>query len=398
MTVVTSPKPSAPDKATRKKKASMRLPAVSFATKKYSRKSRIALLLPAHNEELILETTIRSAIAAGQAKKHIYVVNDNSSDNTRAIATRILGKANVLNVKRSGKALAVKKAILKFEIEQRYTWLHIADADSIFSQNYFRHFKKKLNAKEYAVAIGFVQSLRGNWISSYRALSYTYGQQVDRRIQAYFGMVTVFPGPVTCLRTDIISKLDFDVPSLTEDFDITLQVHRYDLGKIVYIPQAVNYTQDPQSFSDFWKQNLRWRRGYFQGVKKYRLGLGGQRIDISIGLQLLHTFLLLMQLFVITPLILIVSHSNWQLIAAIIAADYIINSVIALIMSVLAKRWNLIGVMPYFYFLCMVEISAHLIAFWEIMVLDRFQTSVVGWSTAGRRYKLSSQALLDTAK
>jgi len=86
---------------------------------------KLALLLPAHNEELIIATTIRSAIAAGQLIKDIYVVNDNSSDKTRTIATNLLGKAHVLNVRRSGKALAVKKAVIKFKLESRYTWLHI---------------------------------------------------------------------------------------------------------------------------------------------------------------------------------------------------------------------------------------------------------------------------------
>lgn len=358
---------------------------------------QLALLLPAHNEELIIEATIRSAIAAGQAIEDIYVVNDNSSDNTKAIATRLLGKANVLNVKRSGKALAVKKAIDKFELETRYTWLHIADADSIFSQDYFRHYCSKLDPEKYAVAVGFVQSLRGNWISTYRALTYTYSQQVTRRIQARLGMISVFPGPITCFRTDIISKLDFGVNSLTEDFDITLQVHRKKLGKILFIPQAVNYTQDPQTLTDFCKQNMRWQRGFFQGVKKYKIGMRGQLIDVSLGFQMFQTILFLLQLLVLLPFILITTH-NWMIIPAIIAADIIVNGMIALFSSVAAKRWMLIGALPYFYFLRWLEIGIYLIAFVEVILLGRFQTEILGWSTAGRRYELSKQALLDVAK
>jgi cellulose synthase/poly-beta-1,6-N-acetylglucosamine synthase-like glycosyltransferase len=362
------------------------------------RRSKMALLLPAHNEELIIEATIRSAIIAGQAKKDIYVVNDNSSDSTRAIATRVLGKANVLNVKRSGKALAVRKAITKFQIESRYEWIHIADADSIFSKDYFRIYKSKLDPRKYAVAIGFVQSLKGNWISSYRALSYTYGQNIDRRIQASLKMITVFPGPVTCLRTDIISKLHFDGPSLTEDFDITLQVHRKGLGDIIYIPKAVNYTQDPQTLSDFCKQNMRWMRGYFQGVKKYKLGLGRQRIDISIGFQMLQTLLFLLQVVVLIPYILVITHGNWLVIFSMILVDFVLNGFITLIAAGVAKRWAIIGVIPYFYFLRLIEISIHIIAFVEIFIMKRFQVQVIGWSTTGRRYKISNAALLDVTK
>lgn len=359
-------------------------------------KKKLALLLPGHNEELIIATTIRSAIAAGQDKCDIFVVDDASSDKTKRIAIDMLGKQNVLSVHRSGKALAVKKAIKKFNIESRYEWLHIADADSVFSPDYFRIYRSKLTP-DYVVAVGFVQSLRGNWISTYRALTYTFSQHVNRRIQSYLGMISVFPGPITCFRTDILSKLDFEAKTLTEDFDITLQVHRHHLGKIVYIPRAVNYTQDPQTLRDFCKQSQRWQRGFFQGVKKYRIGLHGQRIDISLGFQMFQTITFLAQLLILFPILIFHDH-NWMIIPVAIAADFILNSCIAIWASFAAKRWNLLGALPYFYFLRWVEISIYLYAFVEIMILKRFQSDIKGWATEGRRYKLNMNALQDIAK
>ncbi len=359
-------------------------------------KKKLALLLPGHNEELIIATTIRSAIAAGQNKRDIFVVDDDSSDDTRKIAVEMLGEQNVLTVERSGKALAVKKAIAHFNIETRYEWLHIADADSIFSPDYFRIYKSKLT-KDYVVAVGFVQSLRGNWISTYRALTYTFSQHVNRRIQSYLGMISVFPGPITCFRTDILHKLDFEAKTVTEDFDITLQVHRYNMGKIVYIPRAINYTQDPQSLRDFIKQSQRWQRGLWQGVKKYRIGLHRQRIDLSLGFQMLQTIIFFAQLGILLPFILFREH-NWMFIPVAIAADFIMNSIIAVWASFAAKRWNLLGALPYFYFLRWVEISIYVYAFIEIMVLKRFETEAKGWMTEGRRYKLNAAALQDVAQ
>jgi cellulose synthase/poly-beta-1,6-N-acetylglucosamine synthase-like glycosyltransferase len=246
------------------------------------RRRRLALLLPAHNEELILAATINSALAAGQKLEDIYLVDDNSTDRTAIVAHRFLPISNVLSVGRSGKALAVQKAIKYFDLEKRYVWLHVADADSVFGADYFRIYKKSLNARKYSVAVGFVQSLRGNWIAKYRAFSYTYGQHIFRRLQSWLGMITVFPGPITTFKTDIIKDLEFVSDSPTEDFDLTLQVHRKHLGAIKFIPRAVNYTQDPQSLKDFIKQNQRWQRGFFQGVIKYRIGSKLERIDFSI--------------------------------------------------------------------------------------------------------------------
>lgn len=359
-------------------------------------RKKLALLLPGHNEELIIATTIKSAIKAGQSKRDIFMVDDNSSDNTRALAIELLGENNVLTVERSGKAGAVLKAIKHFNIEREYEWLHVADADSIFSPDYFRVYKRKLDGEKYAVAVGFVQSMRGNWISTYRALTYTYSQYVARRVQSWLGMISVFPGPITSYRTDILSQLDFTGNTLTEDFDITLQVHRKKLGNIVFIPGAVNYTQDPQTLRDFCKQNMRWQRGFFQGVKKYKIGRGMSRIDISLGFQMAQTILFFLQMFVLLPLI-IHATGNWMMIPVAIAADVVLNGFIALIASIKIKRWNLLGALPYFYFLRWVEIGIYVIAFFEIMVLKKFQSDVKGWVTEGRRYKLSASVLQDIA-
>ena len=73
----------------------------------FMQRRRLALLLPGHNEELIVSATIRSAVAAGLDLEDIYVVDDNSSDKTALKAHHSLPLVNVLSVARSGKALAV---------------------------------------------------------------------------------------------------------------------------------------------------------------------------------------------------------------------------------------------------------------------------------------------------
>ena len=58
------------------------------------KKHQLALIIPGHNEELVIEKTIHSAIAAGLSTAHIYVVSDNSSDKTAELAEAILGKSH----------------------------------------------------------------------------------------------------------------------------------------------------------------------------------------------------------------------------------------------------------------------------------------------------------------
>ena len=102
------------------------------------------------------------------------------------------------------------------------------------------------------------------------------------------------------------------------------------------------------------------------------------------------------QLFVLIPLI-VAATGNWLIIPAVFAADFIVQSAIALGASAAAKRWMLLGAMPYFYFLRWVEIAVFVTAFIEVMVLGKFKSEISGWETSDRRYKLSAHALRDTA-
>ena len=126
-------------------------PSVAELTPELIKKRKLALLLPGHNEELIIQTTITSAIAAGMDRSNIYVVDDCSSDATRAKAIELLGQTNVLTVERSGKARAVSEAIKYFNFEKYYHWLHISDADSIFGESYFKIYRTSLKGGKYEI-------------------------------------------------------------------------------------------------------------------------------------------------------------------------------------------------------------------------------------------------------
>ena len=358
----------------------------------YRRRRKLALVLPGHNEELILGATIDSAVVAGLSLNDIYVVDDDSSDATRRIALSKLPKENVLTVARSGKARAVQQAIHKFDIIQRYCWVHIADADSIFSPHYFRIYRRHLNMRSHAAAVGFVQSMRGNWIATYRSFSYTYGQHIFRRIQSWFGMIAVLPGPVTCFKTSIIPELNFESGSLTEDFDLTLQIHRKRLGRIRFIPEAVNYTQDPRTIRDFYSQTLRWQRGFFQGLIAYRIGLRPRPIDLGIAYQMSESLYYLIQVLVIIPILVLTSASQAAL-WFVLLGDYAAVIVLGIFSAIAAKRPVILVALTYFYVLRFLELAGFIQSFVEIFILRRYKHAARGWRTEGRRYAVPAEDL-----
>jgi cellulose synthase/poly-beta-1,6-N-acetylglucosamine synthase-like glycosyltransferase len=347
----------------------------------------MCLLIAAHDEEMVLEATLRSALAAGMKPEHIYVVDDNSSDATSQIARSVLPRENVMKVQRSGKGVAIAKAAKKFALTSRYRWIHIADADGGFSPDYFTVFRKKLRVR-YAAATGYVKSLPGKRISEYRVYEYTMGMELHRRIQSLLGVISIIPGPTSCFRADVFEKLDFTTLALTEDFDVTLQLHRQGLGKIQFIPEAVAYTQDPLTVKAFINQITRWNRGVLQGMKRHNVGKKLAPIDAYLSYQLIQSLLLFVNIFIWVPYMTATGGGS-QFLATTFVLDVMLTFFINLLVAAKSKRWDVLSAFPIIYALKWVSLSIFIKAFVEVMILRKFRISKGYWDNeAGRRYHI----------
>jgi len=348
----------------------------------------LCLLIAAHNEEMVLENTIRSAIAAGMKPEHIYVVDDNSSDTTSQLARAILPRENVHKVRRSGKGLALSKASKKFVLTERYRWIHIADADGAFAPNYFYVFRKNLRVQN-AAATGYIRSLPGKRISEYRVLEYTVGMELHRRIQSLLGVISIIPGPTSCFRADVFAQLDFTTKSMTEDFDVTLQIYRKKLGKIQFIPEAVAYTQDPLNTKAFIKQITRWNRGVMQGMSRHGIGRKASPIDAYLTYQLTQNLLLFLNCFIWVPYMMLHKGGS-AFLATTFIMDVMLTLFITLLVAMKSRRWDAVSAFPVIYALKWLSLAVFVKAFVEVMILRKFRISSGVWDNgAGRRYRMA---------
>lgn len=352
-------------------------------------KQMLALLIAAHNEELVLAKTINSAIKAGQKAENIYVVDDNSSDKTSEIAKSILPEQNVIKVRRSGKGLALSKAAKRFKLTKHYRWIHIADADGAFAPNYFYVFRRELRV-ENAAATGYVRSLPGKRVSEYRVFEYTIGLEIHRRLQVMFNVVPVIPGPTSCFRADVFDKVNFANHSLTEDFDVTMQLHRKKLGKIQFIPSAVAYTQDPRNLKDYTKQITRWNRGGLQSMLRYKIGRKATPLDFYLSYQILQNLLFFASYLIWVPYLTITRHS-FSVIAAAFVVDVFVTFILNFLAAARHKRWDVISAFPYVYMVRWVSLAVFLRAFFEVVILGKFRHTTGLWENDGnRRYVMEA--------
>ena len=343
----------------------------------------MALIIPAYNEELVLSHTVQTAIDAGMNASDIYIVDDASTDKTSEIARQLVGIYNVLTVRRRGKGGAITEIARDLKLTSRYEWIHVADADGEFDENYFRELADNIDPNSVA-ATGYVSSLPGSYVSKYRTFEYAIGMDIVRRFQSLVGTITIIPGPTSVFRSDVFDKVNFKTGALCEDFDVTLQIHRNELGKIQFIPSAIVRTQDPGSLRDFVKQVTRWNRGVMQMLVAHKIGRKMSKVDAYLIYQVYQSLSFVFVSFAMLPVLTILT-GNLAYIAVGMVTDIAVVFGSVLFAAMRTGRWDIIKSFPVTYGMRWLQLGIFLRSFIEVVMLQRFRSASRGWETVARR-------------
>ena len=240
----------------------------------------IAVIIPAHNEEPVIDIAISSALGLFN-RWDIYVVSDSSKDATAEIAAKT--GVNVLELLTNrGKAGAIEAVIEEFSLTENYDGVLILDADTELDAGYVEGARRQLRDPGVAAVAGFVvsewkpreRSLVGRIISAYRDRLYFILQYFMRFGQTWKRANTAFivPGFASVYRSRALREITVNPPGLViEDFNMTFEVHRKRLGRVSMRPDTKAYSQDPFTFRDYRKQVGRWTLGFWQTVRRHKL-------------------------------------------------------------------------------------------------------------------------------
>ncbi|QEO09438.1 glycosyltransferase family 2 protein [Protaetiibacter larvae] len=244
----------------------------------------VAVVIAAHNEELVIEATIRSA-ARQVPIDNVFVVSDGSRDATAAVASA--HGATVLDLSPNrGKAGAIRAIVEEFDIAGRFEVLLLLDADSQLSDDYLVTGLRDFADPEVVAVAGRATTLLhpvpptvlGRLLVAYRERLYLSVQYLQKFGQAarHLNAVSIVPGFASMYRTRVLAHIDIDAPGLTiEDYNMTFEVHAKRLGRIAFRPDAaVALTQDPDNLRDYSKQMRRWSLGFWQTVRRHGVHAG----------------------------------------------------------------------------------------------------------------------------
>jgi biofilm PGA synthesis N-glycosyltransferase PgaC len=237
----------------------------------------IAVLVPAHNEELAIGLTIASAQRLIPLQ-NIHVIADGCTDETAAIA-RSHG-VHVLELSPGrGKAGGIEEALRHFALTEKFRAVLILDADTELCEDYLSHGLKLLSEPGMVALAGYAKSiwdpsrlsLLGRLLVSYRARLNVILQWLKYgQTWRYTNVTPIVPGFASIYRTEVLSKMTLNPPGLViEDFNMTFELRRKRLGKVAFTPSAFATTQDPDNIRDYYRQITRWSLGFWQTVRRH---------------------------------------------------------------------------------------------------------------------------------
>ena len=234
---------------------------------------RVAVLIPAYNEETVIVRTIRSVLKSDYTNIRVIVIDDGSKDNTFDVARQAYqaeiasGRLTVLTKPNAGKAEALNFALRQLE-EEIYVGI---DADTVIAPDAISrlicHFA---DPKVGAVAGNAKVGNRVNLWTRWQALEYITSQNFERRALDLFNIVTVVPGAIGAWRTaSVLTGGCYPINTVAEDADLTMNLLEQGY-KVIYEDRALAFTEAPINAKGLMRQRFRWSFGTLQAVFKHK--------------------------------------------------------------------------------------------------------------------------------
>jgi cellulose synthase/poly-beta-1,6-N-acetylglucosamine synthase-like glycosyltransferase len=270
-----------------------------------SYKPKVAVLIPAYNEEKVIERTVRAVLNSDYPNLRVIVIDDGSKDRTLEVARAAFaeeearGTVLILGKLNSGKASALNYGIEHIGDAELFVGI---DADTIIAPDAISrlvpHF---INPKVGAMAGNAKVGNRVNLWTRWQALEYITSQNFERRALDVLGAVSVVPGAIGAWRVSAVREAGgYHVDTVAEDADLTMALLRRGY-RVEYEDMALAFTEAPTNANGLMRQRFRWSFGILQAVYKHRAVFARKGVLGLVALPNIVIFQILLPL--VSPLI-----------------------------------------------------------------------------------------------
>lgn len=241
--------------------------------KNYDPKNRFALLIAAHNEEVVIGSLIESMLKLDYPKEmyDIFVIADNCDDDTAKISKSYgVNVCERFNKDKRGKGYALEWMFAKlFKMDKQYDAIAIFDADNLVHKDFLKEINSKLQ-EGYKVVQGYIDSKNPNdsWIATAYSIAFWTQNRMFQLARANVGFSNQIGGTGFAIETNTLKKLGWGATCLTEDLEFTCKLV-LNGEKVGWAHDAMIYDEKPLKLGQSWTQRKRWMQGFTDVASRY---------------------------------------------------------------------------------------------------------------------------------
>ncbi len=231
----------------------------------------LAVVVPAHDEALVLAATLDSLLAQDfpEECRELIVVADNCTDETAEIArARGITVLERISAEERGKGYALNFAMAYLHaLPERPDGVVIVDADTFAAPDFLTRIGQGLERSRAARGFGAVQGRYGvlnvgdGWRAALMAGAFDLVNHIKPLGRERLGLSAGLKGNGMAFTWPLASALPWPGGSLTEDLDYGLDLARRYGVRVAYVPDARVRAQMPVTAAQAASQRDRWERG-----------------------------------------------------------------------------------------------------------------------------------------
>jgi cellulose synthase/poly-beta-1,6-N-acetylglucosamine synthase-like glycosyltransferase len=253
--------------------------------RRVSRWPGVSVLVPAHNEERVIQRSLEAFLGLDYPRDRleVVVVNDASTDGTGRICNRMARADPRLRVVRidprhgpRGKAGALNKGLAHC----RQPVIAVYDADNRPRPESLRALvaeiagtghRRARHAHRYVAAVGRIVKVnrRATLLNRFASIEFAAFQWAIQAGQSQLFNLVLLPGTNYVIEAGAVRGLGgWDPRALTEDLELSVRVYASG-GRVAFVPEAISEEQDPERLRPWLQQRLRWVLGNYYVVFKH---------------------------------------------------------------------------------------------------------------------------------
>lgn len=249
----------------------------------------VSVIVPAFNEEVVLENCLRSIVESDYPNFEIICVDDGSTDGTFAVMQHLAAELpgiQAMTQENAGKGAALNRGIAA----SKGRVLILVDSDGVFRKDTIAEMVRGFDQGDVGAVCGDDRTVNLDRIQTkFLSLISHVGTGLMRRALHVLRALPVVSGNTGAFRREVLEVTGpLRTDTIGEDLELTWRIYRAGY-RVAFRTTALVYAESPSTVRGLFKQRVRWARGLLQSCRLHKDMIGNPKYKFF-GIQLMLSY------------------------------------------------------------------------------------------------------------